>query len=190
MAGRRTTIWSLAAACVVGCGDPAGKDATDTELLPHTEVSGEAPPDTDTTADSESPAEALADHPDALPLEGGHELSCVACHASEPEYAGLDPACASCHALDAPFPHFSGACDQCHAAFGWSGAAVEHSFPLPHGAVTECSNCHGDANDYTTFQCIECHGHAETSMSAAHSGVASYGWTTPQCYACHPEGRQ
>jgi hypothetical protein len=131
-------------------------------------------------------------------LEGVHRtLDCEDCHGSG-GFTARSPECVSCHLADyngTTDPNHRSAgfpldCEQCHgtAATGWSGAEFDHPFPIQSGrhSGAACSECH-QTSDYRVFNCLGCHGQQETNSN--HNGVTGYSYSSPACYACHPQGQ-
>jgi len=139
-----------------------------------------------------------------LPLVGAHSATpCYRCHTGAPvgNFAGLDPACSSCHLqeyLAATSPNhvssgFPTACNNCHNTISWQNAAFDlafHPFPINSGHHNgfACATCHTVPGNFAVFSCIDCHAHQQGPMNAEHSGVGGYMWSSPACYACHPNG--
>lgn len=137
-------------------------------------------------------------HSPAFPLTFGHaNRSCNACH-SGGVFTGLSTQCSSCHLDDynaATNPNhitynFGTNCAQCHNTRLWGDGTFTHAFPITTGAHRNmaCVNCHVGGVG-TTFECIQCHTHSQSSMASQHSGVSGYQWTSARCYQCHPNGR-
>lgn len=126
-------------------------------------------------------------------LTGGHlRITCSRCHGVG-QFQPLPSACVSCHQADydqttnpnhraAQFPTD---CVACHTTARWTGARFDHDrfFPIFSGAHqgrwSSCSTCHVNPNDFSQFDCLSCH-------QNAHQGR---GYTSQQCYSCHPSGR-
>lgn len=134
-----------------------------------------------------------------FPLQGPHTtLACNLCHIGG-VYAGTPTDCYSCHKADyngttnpnhiaAGFPT---TCTTCHTTWvttNWLGATFNHTwFPMNHGnANGVCSTCHTNPNDYTVFQCTNCHTAAQTNPQ--HNGVSGYVYNSTNCYQCHKNG--
>jgi hypothetical protein len=131
----------------------------------------------------------------SFPLTLGHSgLTCAACHVGG-NYNITTTACYSCHAADyngTTNPNhqtlaFSTTCTNCHTTNpGWQPASyTQHDsqfFPIysgrHNGVWSLCSDCHTDAANYTTFNCIRCHADAHRNQN----------YTNSQCYNCHPQG--
>ncbi|GJM45603.1 MAG: hypothetical protein DHS20C21_24450 [Gemmatimonadota bacterium] len=139
----------------------------------------------------------------AFALTGAHRTtSCTDCHVGG-VYAGTPTDCYSCHQ-----PEFEGTADPNHVALGfptdcaschdtatWSGATVDHAFPIYSGAHRQsrwdsCADCHTDAGNYASFSCFGCHPHSDKSKTDGdHSGEGGYQYLSSACYDCHPNGR-
>jgi hypothetical protein len=127
-----------------------------------------------------------------FPLTQGHEIEdCIICHKTD-TYNGLSGECYSCHQndyLNAKNPDhslFPKECELCHSLNpGWMPAdskAHDSKFPIYSGKHKnewdQCTDCHTVANDFTTFNCINCH------SDAHHQNQGNEG-----CYRCHPDGK-
>ncbi len=147
--------------------------------------------------------DAVFDHDVFFPLVGAHKpLDCEQCHADG--FAGTPTDCYSCHQRDfekASDPDhvrsgFPTDCDLCHTQDRWEGASfVDHDalyFPIYSGKHNNkwdaCTDCHTNQNDFTTFECINCHEHNEQKMADKHKGVSGYQWVSTLCLQCHPNG--
>jgi hypothetical protein len=141
------------------------------------------------------------DHNQFFPLIGRHAAAnCAACH-STGAYKGTPRDCYSCHRsqydrtttpshIAARFPT---TCESCHKAgdTAWNQGKFSHTwFPITSGkhAGNACSACHQNANDYTQFTCLTCHG--RTKMDSEHKGRTGYRYDSIACYSCHPTGRK
>jgi hypothetical protein len=130
----------------------------------------------------------------AFPLTGAHlQATCAQCH-GDGVYKGKPTACVACHQSDyngTTDPNHAQAqlstdCASCHNTTIWSSAKfTAHDaqfFPIYSGTHagrwTGCSTCHINPGDYTQFDCLSCH-------RDAHQGK---GYTSQQCYSCHPRG--
>ncbi len=130
-----------------------------------------------------------------FPLTGAHTtLNCIQCHTSG-TYGPLPTDCYSCHAADyAGAPDhaalsFPQDCRQCHATTAWTPAAFQHPFPLLGQHNLTCTECHTTGST-STFSCIDCHHHDQSSTDARHSNVNGYSYNSQACYQCHPDGRE
>ncbi|MEZ4892892.1 MAG: hypothetical protein R2778_07720 [Saprospiraceae bacterium] len=54
------------------------------------------------------------------------------------------------------------------------------------GVWTSCTECHTNPSNYQEFTCITCHINPETNDH--HVGIAGYNYSSPACFACHPNG--
>ena len=132
-----------------------------------------------------------------FPLTGAHTtVPCANCHVNN-NYTTLPTDCYSCHKADyntTTNPNHTAAgfpttCQTCHSTTSWLGATFNHTFfPLNHGnANGVCSTCHTNPNDFTVFQCTNCHLKAQTDSN--HQGVRGYVYNSINCYQCHQNGR-
>ncbi|MEZ5978683.1 MAG: cytochrome c3 family protein [Planctomycetota bacterium] len=135
------------------------------------------------------------------PLTGSHAAAdCAQCHTGG-VFQGTPTDCASCHLSDynttsdpnhqaAGFPT---SCQTCHNTNTWNGATFNHSFPITTGKHKnyDCSDCHLVSSDYAQFSCTHCHAHNQSEMQQKHDeeNVQNYVWSSPACYACHPDGK-
>jgi NMD protein affecting ribosome stability and mRNA decay len=130
-----------------------------------------------------------------FPLTGFHvKVPCASCHVNN-NYTTLPTDCYGCHAVDyngttnpihkAAPTVFTTACATCHNTTAWTGATFNHTWwNVNHGnAAGVCATCHTNANDYTIFQCTNCHGKAQTD--ARHQGNPNYVYNSVNCYQCH-----
>jgi hypothetical protein len=131
-----------------------------------------------------------------FPLTGAHvNVPCASCHVGG-VFAGTPTDCYSCHKADyagTTDPNHAAAgfpttCATCHTTTSWAGATFNHTwFPMNHGnANGVCSTCHTNPNDYSVFQCTNCHTAAQTNSQ--HSGVSGYVYNSVNCYQCHKNG--
>ena len=133
-----------------------------------------------------------------FPLTNSHMVpprTCTDCHVNN-NYTSLPTDCYGCHKTDylntnSPnhtAAHFPTTCETCHDTIKWTDANFNHSyFPLNHGNANGiCSNCHTNPNDYSVFQCTDCHTKSQTDPK--HSGVKGYVYNSPNCYQCHKSG--
>lgn len=137
-------------------------------------------------------------HSANFPLTNGHSgLACTRCHTTG-NYVNIPRACVSCHqatynATSNPSHtayNFSTTCENCHDTRSWGDGTFTHRFPITSGAHRNmaCNNCHVSGIG-STFECIQCHEHRQSSMNSEHNGVNGYQWVSARCYACHPNGR-
>jgi hypothetical protein len=133
----------------------------------------------------------------AFPLTGAHTtVACASCHVNN-NYTTLPTDCYSCHKADyngTTNPNHAAAgfpttCQTCHTTTAWTGATFNHTwFPTNHGnAGGVCATCHTNSNDYSIFQCTNCH--AKTQTDRNHQGVSGYVYNSVNCYQCHRNGR-
>jgi hypothetical protein len=131
-----------------------------------------------------------------FPLTGAHvTVPCSQCHVGG-VFAGTPTDCYSCHKADyagTTDPNHAAAgfpttCATCHTTTSWAGATFNHTwFPINHGnANGVCSTCHTNPNDFSVFQCTNCHTAAQTNPQ--HSGVSGYVYNSVNCYQCHKNG--
>jgi hypothetical protein len=132
----------------------------------------------------------------AFPLTGAHTtVACANCHVNN-NYTTVPTDCYSCHKtvyqnttnpnhIAAGFPT---TCQTCHTTTAWTGATFNHTWwPVNHGnAGGVCSTCHTNPNDYSVFQCTNCHTKAQTDPR--HQGVGGYVYNSINCYQCHKNG--
>ena len=87
---------------------------------------------------------------------------------------------------------FGTSCEQCHTPVGWRPSSFDHDawFPIDRGAHRNfaCSECH-TTGTYSAFSCTHCHEHRQSEADDEHDKVGGYVWSSPACYACHPDGR-
>jgi hypothetical protein len=135
----------------------------------------------------------------SFPLTGAHAsaaVTCVMCHVNN-NYTSIPSDCYGCHKADyqattspnhttAGFPT---SCQACHNTTNWLNATFNHTwFPMNHGGANGvCATCHTNANDYTVFQCTNCH--TKTRTDSDHRGVGGYVYNSVNCYNCHRNGR-
>ena len=122
-------------------------------------------------------------------------VACANCHVNN-NYTTLPTDCYGCHSKDysgttdpnhvtAGFPT---TCATCHSTSSWLGATFNHTwFNTNHGRANGvCSVCHTNPNDYSIFQCTNCH--AKTQTDNEHRGVGGYVYNSVNCYGCHKNG--
>ncbi|TNE53734.1 MAG: hypothetical protein EP344_14790, partial [Bacteroidetes bacterium] len=147
------------------------------------------------------------DHNTVWPLNGAHANvpNCTDCHIGG-NYNNTPNTCYGCHQDDynntnnpdhqvAGFPTD---CTQCHNENAWIPSTWDHDnlyFPIysgrHEGEWTLCSECHTTPNNYTAFSCIDCHAHDDPVQAGDdHQGVPGYVYSSPACYACHPDGEK
>jgi Zn finger protein HypA/HybF involved in hydrogenase expression len=143
---------------------------------------------------------------DFFPLTKGHAITaCVQCHKSG-TFEKIPANCIDCHGGDynlATNPNhvqsgFSTNCTDCHTTDpGWKPAAYKQhdsqDFPIYSGKHNnqwkDCSDCHQDAGNYSSFTCLDCHEHSKSRMDSEHRGENGYAYESNACYNCHPRGR-
>jgi hypothetical protein len=131
----------------------------------------------------------------AFPLTGFHtQVACAACHVNN-NYTTLPTNCYGCHLADyngttnpvhkAAPTVFTTTCTTCHTTTAWTGATFNHTWwSMTHGGANSvCATCHTNPNDYTVFQCTNCHG--KTQTDATHQGNPNYVYNSVNCYQCH-----
>ncbi len=136
-----------------------------------------------------------------FPLVGSHAATaCFRCHigAEVGNFTRADPDCVTCHRDDLARTRmpdhlsagFVDRCERCHVPTRWDGPGFSHpGLPLagPHGQLS-CTDCH--TASFSTFTCTDCHAHTRRDMDDEHDDVEGYLYSTPACYACHPDGRE
>jgi hypothetical protein len=120
------------------------------------------------------------------------------CHVNN-NYTTLPTNCSGCHmaaynATTNPNHQAAGwptTCDTCHTLppMAWIPANLPtqyHTFfPVNHGnANGVCSTCHQNQNDYSVFQCTNCHG-GGNAANFRHPNVSGYVYNSVNCYQCH-----
>jgi hypothetical protein len=138
-----------------------------------------------------------------FPLTGSHTVpprACADCHVNN-NYTSLPTTCIGCHQTDynqttnpghaAQPQFFPTTCQNCHNTTNWQNATFNHTqytqFPINHGnANGVCSTCHTNSNDYSVFQCTNCHTKSQTDQN--HQGVKGYVYNSVNCYQCHSSG--
>jgi hypothetical protein len=139
-----------------------------------------------------------------FPLTGSHTVpprACADCHVNG-NYTTLPTACIGCHQTDynnttnpghaAQPQFFPTTCADCHSTTNWLNATFNHTqytkFPINHGnANGVCATCHTNSNDYSVFQCTNCHAKSQTDQN--HQGVKGYVYNSVNCYQCHSSGQ-
>ncbi|HLF35378.1 MAG TPA: hypothetical protein VI583_14130 [Cyclobacteriaceae bacterium] len=139
-----------------------------------------------------------------FPLTGGHDnVNCEQCHTSG-DYTNISNECVSCHQDDynsTSNPNhisidFPLSCDDCHSTNpGWKPAqfkAHDSMFPIYSGKHNQewdnCTDCHSNLGDYSSFSCTDCHAHNQQEMNNEHDGIGGYLFDSEFCYSCHPTG--
>jgi hypothetical protein len=138
-----------------------------------------------------------------FPLTGSHTVpprACADCHVNN-NYTSLPTTCIGCHQTDynqttnpghaAQPQFFPTTCQNCHNTTNWQNATFNHTqytqFPINHGnANGVCSTCHTNSNNYSIFQCTNCHTQSQTDQN--HHGVKGYVYNSVNCYQCHSSG--
>jgi len=138
-----------------------------------------------------------------FPLTGSHTVpprACADCHVNN-NYTSLPTTCIGCHQTDynqttnpghaAQPQFFPSTCQNCHNTTNWQNATFNHTqytqFPINHGnANGVCSTCHTNSNNYSIFQCTNCHTQSQTDQN--HQGVKGYVYNSVNCYQCHSSG--
>lgn len=154
-----------------------------------------------TTDPGWSPAAFLI-HDDFYVLNGAHiqiANDCAACHNGN--YINTPNTCFGCHTADfnqTTDPNhaqlnFSTDCTTCHTESAWTPSTFDHdvqNFPIYSGKHaglwTSCTECHTNPSNYQEYTCITCHINPETNDH--HVGIAGYNYSSPACFACHPNG--
>jgi hypothetical protein len=182
-----------------GCHQP---DYNNTATMPGVpnHVSGGYPQDCTMCHTTSSWLNATFNHNNTpFPLQGPHlTVPCNSCHIGG-VFAGTPTDCYSCHKADytgttnpnhvaAGFPT---TCTTCHTTWvttGWAGAVFNHTWwDMNHGGANSvCSVCHTNPNDYSVFQCTNCHLKPQTDQD--HQGVNGYVYNSVNCYQCHKNG--
>ena len=145
-------------------------------------------------------------HNDFYALNGAHAQvaqNCFLCHAGN--YTNTPNTCFACHTNDynsASDPNhllaqFSTDCATCHSESAWSPSTFDHDsqyFPIysgkHRGEWNTCADCHTEPSNFAVFSCINCHEHNKTDTDRDHSEVSGYVYSSPNCLACHPTGRE
>ena len=138
-----------------------------------------------------------------FPTRGAHEaVDCSRCHTNG-HFRGLSSQCVSCHLNEyrsAQDPNhatagFSTECATCHRALAWQPATFfPHAafFPIAKGdrhspgVWTTCKDCHLQASNYSSFECIYCHHHEKSSTVNNHKNRSGFTYESSACYRCHP----
>ena len=131
-------------------------------------------------------------------LTGLHTVpprACTDCHING-NYNITNTDCYSCHAADYNktnnpnhvAAHFPTTCQTCHDTSTWLDAKFNHTWwDINHGGANGvCATCHTNPNDYSVFQCTNCHLKAQTDQN--HQGVQGYVYNSINCYQCHKNG--
>lgn len=138
-----------------------------------------------------------------FPLLGAHVTAdCYDCHktASLLRFDPLGVECIDCHRdkyLAATSPNhveggYSTDCSECHQmnSFTWTGPNFTHSFfPLTRGhAISDCSRCHTDPNDYSNISpdCFSCHSKDYNSTTQPNHQQAGLSTNCADCHTTAP----
>jgi len=145
---------------------------------------------------------------DFFSLTLGHDIQdCTQCHTTG-NYSDADPNCVSCHQTDydntnnpnhtaAQFPTD---CVACHTTnLDWTPATFDHDgmyFPIysgkHQGEWNDCVDCHNNQNDYSVYNCLNCHEHNNKNKvdnDHDHPGdpkFDGYVYESTACVSCHP----
>ena len=131
---------------------------------------------------------------------------CARCHTTNPGWrpANFDHSlvgneCISCHQDDYNnqpshiAQGFSTECAQCHTNFDSWYFNHEPLFPIysgeHKGKWNECTDCHLNPNDYSSFSCIVCHSNQQ-ELAKKHEDEKDYVFNDNACYECHPDGKE
>jgi hypothetical protein len=137
-------------------------------------------------------------------LVGAHVAAqCSACHGPNnvlkfPKPAHQDD-CIACHQTEFTSEHggsgYPVTCLTCHTTSTFTGATFDHDaqfFPIQSGKHRNewntCADCHPSPQDYSVFSCLSCHEHRRTAMDDKHKNMPGYGYASPTCLGCHPQG--
>ncbi len=139
-----------------------------------------------------------------FPLTGSHTVpprACSDCHVNN-NYNLTSNLCITCHQTDynqttnpghaAQPQFFPTSCQNCHNTTNWQNATFNHAqftqFSINHGGANGvCATCHTNSNDYSVFQCTNCHAKSQTDQN--HQGVKGYVYNSVNCYQCHSSGQ-
>ncbi|MFZ5470871.1 MAG: hypothetical protein ACOZIN_15705 [Myxococcota bacterium] len=175
----RSPIWSaLAAACVAACST--------------------APPGAN-TAPAVTAVTPLTHEPYFPIATGTHAgIECNTCHGAFDSF--IQFSCINCHAHQKPtvdpihlgvvseYTYGEQTCYACHPRGEALGFDHTRFFPIGPTAIhanVACTSCHLDPTNRKNFDCVSCHTDAATTPR--HAAVPDYSWTSPRCYACHPD---
>ncbi|MCB9332629.1 MAG: hypothetical protein H6574_16270 [Lewinellaceae bacterium] len=147
------------------------------------------------------------DHNTIWPLNGAHANvpNCTDCHIGG-NFNNTPNTCVGCHQADyngANNPNHLSAgfptdCTLCHNETAWDPSTFDHDnmyFPIYSGKHKDewntCSECHTTSGNFMAFSCIDCHEHDDPAdMADKHDNVSGYVYSSPACYACHPDGKK
>jgi hypothetical protein len=135
-----------------------------------------------------------------FPLTGTHvTTACASCHVNG-NYQLVYADCYQCHSADFAKPTnpnhvtagFSHQCQTCHTTAVWKPSTFNHDaqyfkiYSGQHrGRWTQCTQCHPNPSSYSSFTCISCHEHDQTSTDGRHRSVSGYVYSATSCYSCH-----
>lgn len=143
-------------------------------------------------------------HDNIYPLLGAHATifsDCAACHNGN--YNSTPSQCIGCHETDynntANPVHssagFSTNCEECHTTVEWIPSTFDHDvsyFPIYTGKHAQqwnnCIDCHIYPQNFSLFECINCHEHDKAGTDEEHTEVNGYIYASAECFACHPDG--
>jgi hypothetical protein len=136
------------------------------------------------------------------PLTGFHLTStqCSQCHVNNNySLTTANTVCSGCHMADwngttNPVHSATGwptTCNTCHTTTAWMPANLPLQYhtmwdPNHGGARGVCTTCHTNPNDYSVFQCTNCH--SKSSTDSDHRGISGYVYNNVNCYNCHKGG--
>ena len=88
---------------------------------------------------------------------------------------------------------------ECHNEVAWEPATFDHDgmyFPIysgkHNGEWDQCIECHTNPNDYSFFNCLQCHEHNDQNQvdnDHDHPGEPefdNYVYESNACFECHP----
>jgi len=139
------------------------------------------------------------DHTLFFPTAAGQthqNIACVTCHTDPANRKVFD--CVSCHTKAKTDPWHAGVtgyawsspqCYQCHPTSNIPDFA-HSAFPVDAAAVHKnigCSQCHADAANLKTIDCVTCH--PSTTNSPKHANVGGFTSATASCLRCHGDSQ-